>query len=102
MREPSIEDGWQRFLDRLRRLWGRLRPGEFAGAAVNMAGSHDRRSLSRRIHGTTAPRTDGGLAGLRSSRTAEQALRQTDHLDVWEDEGGALVRPAITVAPPEH
>jgi len=40
MREPSIEDGWRRFLDRLRRLWGRLRPGEFAGAAANMAGCH--------------------------------------------------------------
>ena len=93
MREPSIEDGWQRFLDRLRRLWGRLRPGEFVGAAVNMAGSHDRRSPSRRAHGTTAPRTDGALAALRCSRSAEQALQQKDHLDVWEDEGGAVGAP---------
>ncbi len=37
MPDSSIKDGWQRFLDRLRRLWGRLRPGEFAnGPTVNM------------------------------------------------------------------
>lgn len=39
MPDSSIKDGWQRFLDRLRRLWGRLRPGEFAnGPTVNMGG----------------------------------------------------------------
>ena len=40
MPDSSINDGWRRFLDRLRRLWGRLGPGEFASRPmVNMAGT---------------------------------------------------------------
>jgi hypothetical protein len=29
MGKKSIEPGWQRFLDRLKRLWGKLRGGGF-------------------------------------------------------------------------
>ena len=28
MRSSPVKDGWQRFLDRLRRLWGKPRAGE--------------------------------------------------------------------------
>jgi hypothetical protein len=29
MPNNGIEDGWRRFLDRLRRLWGKLTGGDF-------------------------------------------------------------------------
>jgi len=34
MGNSTIEDGWQRFLDRLKRLWGRLRDADLPTAAV--------------------------------------------------------------------
>jgi hypothetical protein len=37
MRGSAVKDGWQRFLDRLRRLWGKPRAGELSktlGAAA--------------------------------------------------------------------
>jgi hypothetical protein len=30
----AIKDGWKRFLDRLKQLWGRPRGGEFAKAVL--------------------------------------------------------------------
>jgi hypothetical protein len=34
MGNSRSEDGWQRFLDRLKRLWGRLRGGDIPAAAI--------------------------------------------------------------------
>ena len=34
MMSNAFKDGWQRFLDRLKRLWGRPRDGEFARAVL--------------------------------------------------------------------
>jgi hypothetical protein len=34
MGNSRIEDGWQRFLDRLKRLWGRLRDRDIPAAAI--------------------------------------------------------------------
>ena len=33
MRDNAVKDGWQRFLDRLRRLWGKRRVPGFGPAA---------------------------------------------------------------------
>ncbi len=35
MRENALEDGWQRFLERLRRLWGKLRGNACPDLTVN-------------------------------------------------------------------
>lgn len=40
MRNNAVEDGWQRFLDRLRRLWGRLREGRAADSPTSVAALH--------------------------------------------------------------
>jgi hypothetical protein len=32
MRGSAVKDGWQRFLDRLRRLWGKPRAGKLSTA----------------------------------------------------------------------
>ncbi len=32
MRSNAVTDGWQRFLDRLKRLWGKARDGGLAKA----------------------------------------------------------------------
>ena len=40
MRNNAVEDGWQRFLDRLRRLWGRLRDAKSPNGPVNAAVGH--------------------------------------------------------------
>jgi hypothetical protein len=37
MRNDAIRDGWQRFLERLRRMWGKPRGGELPKAAVRAA-----------------------------------------------------------------
>ena len=37
MRKKSIEPGWQRFLDRLKRLWGKLRGGAVPQTTLNRA-----------------------------------------------------------------
>jgi hypothetical protein len=37
MRNSAVKDGWQRFLDRLRRLWGKPRAGELGKAAGPLA-----------------------------------------------------------------
>lgn len=37
MQDNTIEDGWQRFLEKLRRLWGKLRSSELPKTAVNAA-----------------------------------------------------------------
>jgi hypothetical protein len=34
MGNGRIEDGWQRFLDRLKRLWGKLRGGDVPSTAI--------------------------------------------------------------------
>ena len=39
MRKNSIEAGWQRFLDRLKELWGKLRGGDLPQTTVN-TGTH--------------------------------------------------------------
>jgi hypothetical protein len=40
MRKGVVEDGWQRFLERLRRLWGKLHGGELPQTPVNAAVVH--------------------------------------------------------------
>jgi hypothetical protein len=35
MGKNSVEPGWQRFLDRLKQLWGKLRGGEVPQTAVS-------------------------------------------------------------------
>jgi hypothetical protein len=37
MGKNSVEPGWQRFLDRLKQLWGRLRGGEVPQTTPNSA-----------------------------------------------------------------
>jgi hypothetical protein len=39
MGNNAVEDGWQRFLERLRRLWGRVREGR-AASPINVAAPH--------------------------------------------------------------
>jgi hypothetical protein len=41
MGKNSIEPGWQRFLDRLKQLWGKLRGGDVPQTTVNSTLSHD-------------------------------------------------------------
>lgn len=38
MPNNAIKDGWQRFLDRLRRMWGKPRGGEFPKTTVSSSG----------------------------------------------------------------
>jgi hypothetical protein len=39
MRNDAVKDGWQRFLERLKRLWGKSRDGETLKATmVNACG----------------------------------------------------------------
>jgi hypothetical protein len=40
MGNSRIEDGWQRFLDRLKRLWGKLRDRDIPATAAVTALSH--------------------------------------------------------------
>jgi hypothetical protein len=40
MGNRSVEDDWQRFLDRLKRLWGKLRGGDIPNTAVITAVNH--------------------------------------------------------------
>jgi hypothetical protein len=40
MPNNAVEDGWQRFLDRLRRLWGKLRDGKLPNGLGNAAVLH--------------------------------------------------------------
>ena len=42
MGNSRIEDGWQRFLDRLKRLWGKLRDGDIPKTAIITAVTHVR------------------------------------------------------------
>jgi hypothetical protein len=37
MLNNAVKDGWQRFLDRLRRMWGKPRGGELPKTAVRAA-----------------------------------------------------------------
>jgi hypothetical protein len=37
MGKNSVEAGWQRFLDRLKQLWGKLRGGEVPQTTLNSA-----------------------------------------------------------------
>ena len=55
MRSNAIEDGWQRFLDRLRRLWGQRRRGGFIKPHVNAAVAWFQRT------GATAPMDSGSV-----------------------------------------
>jgi hypothetical protein len=59
----AVETGWKRFLDRLKQLWGKLRPGDPATTAAN-------RVVAASTSGSPGPAAQ---------------------LDVWEDEGGAAV-----------
>lgn len=43
MRINAVKDGWQRFLDRLRRLWGKPRQEEFPKMLVESPEAHARR-----------------------------------------------------------
>ena len=43
MGKKSIEPGWQRSLDRLKQLWGKLRGGDVPQTTLTFALSDDRR-----------------------------------------------------------
>jgi hypothetical protein len=43
VRENAIEEGWKRFLDRLKELWGKLGGGDLPKTSVNAALACDRR-----------------------------------------------------------
>jgi hypothetical protein len=43
MGKNSIEPGWQRFLDRLKQLWGKLCGSDIPQTTVTTAHGHDRR-----------------------------------------------------------
>jgi hypothetical protein len=42
MSNNAVKDGWQRFLDRLRRMWGKPRGAGTPGTAVSAAVAHAR------------------------------------------------------------
>ena len=77
MDNGTTKDGWQRFLDRLKELWGR-RADEERGKS--------RPAGSPAILGPLrAP--DNASAAVRAARSAQGAAST----DAWEDEGGAPV-----------
>lgn len=55
MPSNAVKDGWQRFLDRLRRLWGQPGDGSFSRPPVNAAVA----SLERAA--TAAPASSSNL-----------------------------------------
>jgi hypothetical protein len=76
MGSDAMKDGWQRFLDRLRRLWGKR------------ADEKRRDNLS-----TPSPATPEPLRTPDRSSTAVPAARlgeQAAPMNVWEDEGGRV------------
>jgi hypothetical protein len=80
MRNDAMKDGWQRFLDRLRRLWGKR------------ADEKRRDNLSAPSPATLEPirTSDTSSTALTAARLAEQAAP----MNGWEDEGGRVARPA--------
>jgi hypothetical protein len=80
MGNDAMKDGWQRFLDRLRRLWGKR------------ASEKRRDNLSAPSPATLEQfRTPyGSSTALPAARLAEQAAP----MNAWEDEGGRVGRPA--------
>ena len=80
MSNDAMKDGWQRFLDRLRRLWGRR------------ADAKRRENLSAASPATLEPirASDTSSTALTAARLAEQAAP----MNGWEDEGGRVARPA--------
>ena len=80
MSNDAMKDGWQRFLDRLRRLWGKR------------ADEKRRENLSAPSPATLEPirASDTSSTALTVARLAEQAAP----MNGWEDEGGRVARPA--------
>jgi hypothetical protein len=80
MSNDAMKDGWQRFLDRLRRLWGKR------------VDENSRESLSAPSPATLEPvrASDPSSTALTAARLAEQAAP----MNGWEDEGGRVARPA--------
>jgi hypothetical protein len=71
MRGALFEDGWQRFLRRLRRLWGELRNrGPLGGVSTR------------------------GAWRFREFRS------ESRQLDRWDDDGGASIRGGLAVIHP--
>jgi hypothetical protein len=77
MRNDAMKDGWQRFLDRLRRLWGK-RADEKRGNNPSAPSPATLEPLRR---------PDSASTAVPAARLPEQAVP----MNVWEDEGGALV-----------
>jgi hypothetical protein len=80
MGNDAMEDGWQRFLERLRRLWGQR------------ADEKRRDNLSAPSPATLEPisASDTSSTALPAARLAEQAAP----MNGWEDEGGRVAGPA--------
>jgi hypothetical protein len=79
MGDDAMKDGWQRFLDRLRRLWGKR------------ADESRRDQLCAPSPATLEPfRTDSSSNAVPAVRLAKQAAP----MNVWEDEGGRVGGPA--------
>jgi hypothetical protein len=85
MDNGATKDGWQRFLDRLKELWGR-RADEERGNKRPAGSPGILEPL--RAPGSASPAM---LAARRAQRTAP--------MDAWEDEGGAWREQS---APPAH
>jgi hypothetical protein len=79
MDNSATKDGWQRFLDRLKELWGKRpdeerRDGRSAGSPAT-------------VEPLKAP--DNASAALLAARRAKRAAP----MNAWEDEGGAPASP---------
>jgi hypothetical protein len=77
MDNGATQDGWQRFLDRLKELWGRRADEERGNSRP--AGS------PAILQPLKAP--DNASAAMRAARRAQRAAPT----DAWEDDGGAPV-----------
>jgi|HubBroStandDraft_1064217.scaffolds.fasta_scaffold43493_2 hypothetical protein len=75
MDNSATKDGWQRFLDRLKELWGKRADEERRGS--RSAGS------PATLEPLKAP--DNASAALLAARRAKRAAP----MNAWEDEGGA-------------
>lgn len=87
MHGALFNDGWQRFLERLRRLWGELRNrGPFGGVATRGTWSF-RGSLSESLAGIIRPLR--ARDETRAGHPQEQTAPQRRQLERWDDDGGA-------------
>jgi hypothetical protein len=80
MGSDAMKDGWRRFLDRLRRLWGKR--------------------ADERVRDQLSAPSPASLEPLRAPYTSSKAVpaarlaEQAAPMNVWEDEGGRVARPA--------